>query len=250
MRPFRARALGAGAVAGVLARRPGSSCCTTTRSALYHGLVAGDGLPALIVSVARRRWRRCALVVRGRFEPARYTAALAVAAIVAGWALAQPPSFLPGLTVEQAAAPHDTLVAVIVAVAGRRARSSSRRSALLFRLTLGGRLGHGATSRRAGAGTPRELVRRAARPGCSAAWPRRCLVAGFGLLTVAEAGWAHAFGVVALLGFIVARLRRRGARPARGRAGRRLGRALHRERHAHRGERVLEAGAGLRCLPA
>jgi predicted branched-subunit amino acid permease len=29
------------------------------------------------------------------------------------------------------------------------------------------------------------------------------LVAGFGFLTIAEAGWAHALGVLALLGFLV-----------------------------------------------
>ena len=30
-----------------------------------------------------------------------------------------------------------------------------------------------------------------------------CLLARLGLLTVAEAGWAHALGIVALFGFIV-----------------------------------------------
>jgi cytochrome d ubiquinol oxidase subunit II len=30
-----------------------------------------------------------------------------------------------------------------------------------------------------------------------------CLVAGIGFLTIADAGWAHAIGVVALLGFVV-----------------------------------------------
>jgi cytochrome d ubiquinol oxidase subunit II len=30
-----------------------------------------------------------------------------------------------------------------------------------------------------------------------------CLIAGFGLLTVADAGWAHAIGVVSLLAFVV-----------------------------------------------
>ena len=40
------------------------------------------------------------LVWRTRFGPARASAALAVAAIVAGWALAQRPRFLPGLTID------------------------------------------------------------------------------------------------------------------------------------------------------
>ena len=187
-----------------------------------------------------------ALVVRARFEPARYTAAVAVAAIVAGWALAQSPIFLPGLTVKQAAAPHDVLVAITVAVARRRASSSSPRSSLLFRLTLGGRLGHAHEEQRRGARSGRELVLAAA-PGLLGRVAGACLVAGFGLLTVAEAGWAHALGVVALFGFIVVGFA--GAVPgaARGRA-RRLGRSPHREGDAHRDEGVLEAGAGLRRL--
>jgi len=52
------------------------------------------------------------LLYRRRFEPARYSAAVAVAAVVAGWALGQWPTILPGLDVREAAAPHDTLVAV------------------------------------------------------------------------------------------------------------------------------------------
>jgi cytochrome bd ubiquinol oxidase subunit II len=58
------------------------------------------------------------LVWRRRYGPGRAGAALAVAAIVAGWALGQSPYFLPGLTVQQAAAPRDTLIAVTVAVLG------------------------------------------------------------------------------------------------------------------------------------
>ena len=43
----------------------------------------------------------------------------------------------------------------------------------------------------------------AAAPGLLGRVAAACLVAGFGLLTVAEAGWAHALGVVALFGFLV-----------------------------------------------
>src|SRR5262249_57671294 len=57
-----------------------------------------------------------ALVWRKRYDAARYTGALAVAAIIAGWALAQSPIFLEGLTVREAAAGRNTLVAVVVAV--------------------------------------------------------------------------------------------------------------------------------------
>jgi hypothetical protein len=57
------------------------------------------------------------LVWRSRFGLARASAALAVAAIVAGWAVAQRPRFLPGLTVSQAAAGRSTLIVVVITVA-------------------------------------------------------------------------------------------------------------------------------------
>ena len=197
--PFRTRALAAGAIAGALAFA-GLPVLHHGAPALYHELVAGRGLPALVVSVLAGLGT-VALVVRGRFEPARYTAALAVAAIVAGWALAQEPRFLPGLTVEQAAAPHDVLVAIVAAVLGG-AIILFPSLVLLFRLTLGGRLGHGHEHVARAAGPRRELVLAAA-PGLLGRVAAACLVAGFGLLTVAEAGWAHALGVVALFGFVV-----------------------------------------------
>jgi cytochrome bd-type quinol oxidase subunit 1 len=77
-----------------------------TRRAYYSELIAGPGLPAVIVSGAAGV-SALGLVFRRRFQLARFAAALAVAAIVAGWALAQQPELLPGLTVDQAAAPVD-----------------------------------------------------------------------------------------------------------------------------------------------
>jgi cytochrome d ubiquinol oxidase subunit II len=63
---------------------------------------------------------------------------LAVAAIIAGWALAQQPTFLPGLTIEEAAAGDATLVATLVGlVAGLAIVLPSL--FLLFRLVLRGR---------------------------------------------------------------------------------------------------------------
>jgi cytochrome d ubiquinol oxidase subunit II len=166
--------------------------------------VTGDGLPALIVSVVAGA-ATITLVLARRFEPARVTAALAVTATVAGWALAQQPRFLPGLTVEQAAAPHDTLVAVIVAVLGG-AILLFPALALLLRLTLGGTLGHGGDVDHGPAGgvpgEHRALVGLA--PDLAGRAAAACLVAGLGLLTIAEAGWAHAVGLVLLAGFIVA----------------------------------------------
>ena len=55
---------------------------------------------------------------RERYAAARFSAAVAVAAVVVGWALAQSPYLLPGeLTIDQAAAPDATLVAMLVSVA-------------------------------------------------------------------------------------------------------------------------------------
>ena len=91
---------------------------------LYRHLLGGAGLVGLVVSVLARALPRSRSCGSSRFALARYTAALAVAAIIAGWALAQQPMLLPGLTIEQAAAPHDTLVVVTVAViAGGRSCS-------------------------------------------------------------------------------------------------------------------------------
>jgi cytochrome bd ubiquinol oxidase subunit II len=57
------------------------------------------------------------LVWAGRYGVARLTAAVSVAAILAGWALAQDPYLLPGeLTLEDAAAPDATLAALVTGV--------------------------------------------------------------------------------------------------------------------------------------
>jgi cytochrome d ubiquinol oxidase subunit II len=142
-----------------------------------------------------------ALVWARRFEPARYTAAVAVAAIVAGWALAQSPRLLPGLSVRQAAASHDTLVAVLVAVvAGGALLLPSL--ATLFRLALGGRLTEGATADEAISGStplPRSgwLVRAAV----------ALLIAGIGLVNVADAEWAHLVGAACFLACIATAFR-------------------------------------------
>ena len=110
---FRRRAL----VAGVLAGAAAAAALIVMRSdapRIYHGLTSGAGLVAVLVSVAAGG-ATLLLVLRRRAEPARIVAAVAVAAVVAGWALAQRPELLPGLTVAQAAAPDSVLWALIVA---------------------------------------------------------------------------------------------------------------------------------------
>jgi hypothetical protein len=105
---FRRRALSAGVVAGAIALG-GLAVVREDASSLFEGLTEGGGLVALLAS-AVAGIATLALVARSRkFEPARYTAAVAVAAIVAGWGMAQKPDVPPGLTVQEAAAEPPTL---------------------------------------------------------------------------------------------------------------------------------------------
>jgi len=197
-RAFRVRALGTGVVAGAIALG-GLAVLHADVPSLYHGLVSGDGLVALVVSILAGV-ATLGLVWVGRYEPARYSAAAAVAAIIAGWALAQRPTFLPGLTIQQAAAPDDTLIAIVVAVVVGAAILFPSLG-LLFRLVLGGRLDYAEstpTSTR-----PRRAVLSASAPGLLARSAGACFIAGLGFLTAADAGWAHAIGIASLFAFIV-----------------------------------------------
>src|SRR5205823_11883145 len=153
---------------------------------LYHRLVEGRGLIGLIASIVAG-CATLALVWWKRYEASRYTAALAVAAIVAGWALAQSPVFLEGLTVREAAAGRDTLVAVTVAVpAGAAILFPSL--ALLFRLVLSGGVGRGESQAEQPAHARPLLT--ALAPGLLPRLAIACLIVGIGFTTIANAAWA------------------------------------------------------------
>ena len=155
------------------------------------------------------------LVWLGWFGSARASAALAVAAVIAGWAAAQEPRVLPGLTVTQAAAGRATLVATIVGVAAG-AVVLVPSLALLYSLVLRGRLDTRRTVRlppgrwrapRAGRlPGSRELLGAGARRGRGwrAAFAVVTLVAGAGLLVFADPAWAHGLGALALITCAVA----------------------------------------------
>jgi cytochrome d ubiquinol oxidase subunit II len=197
---FRVRALATGVVAGAIAIG-GLFVIRSDARALYDGLLSGDGLPALIVS-ALGGVATLALVWRRRYEPARYSAGVAVAAIIAGWALAQQPLVLPGLTVQQAAAPHDTLVAVTIAVvAGAVILLPSL--ALLFGLYLRGGFDRELPEEAVQHPPSGREVLSALRPGLLMRLAVAAFIAGIGFLNVADAGWAHGVGVVCLLAFVV-----------------------------------------------
>jgi cytochrome d ubiquinol oxidase subunit II len=143
-----------------------------------------------------------ALVYLRRFEAARYGAAAAVAAVIAGWALARWPTILANLTVDRAAAPHDTLVSTVVAVlAGGAILFPSL--GILFRLTVTGRF------------RADEMMQAETVPSSLQRWKPRPLVrvaiggflAGVGLLNFADTPWAHAMGIVCLFCFILAAFR-------------------------------------------
>ena len=194
-RDFRARSLGMGLVAGAVAVA-GIFVVDHDNHELFHSLLTGQALPAVIASAAAGA-ATLVLVHLRRLELARYGAAVAVAAITAGWALSRWPEILPGLSVRQAAAGHDALVAIVVAVlAGGVILFPAL--AFLFRLALTGRF-RAAEVAPAGVAVRRAVVR----PRLQARAATACLIAGFGLLNVADAPWAHAAGLAFLAGFVV-----------------------------------------------
>jgi cytochrome d ubiquinol oxidase subunit II len=200
---FRHRAVLAGLVSGALALA-GLLVMRGSGLDLSHGaalaLVCVSGVAGLAT---------LALCWRSRFGLARLTAALAVAAVVVGWAAAQAPRFLPGMTVTQAAAGQSTLTALVIAVACGSAILVPA-LVLLFTLFLRGRLdtpeSHaetaGAEDATGGAATARDGSPAAPHPGRTARLGGAALlglVAGAGLLVFADATWMHLLGVAALL---------------------------------------------------
>jgi cytochrome bd ubiquinol oxidase subunit II len=111
-RYFTTRALANAVVAGALAVA-GIIALRADARYVYDGLT-GDGLPLAILSGL------CGagvlvLLVRGTHRGTRLLAAGAVVAVVWGWAIAQHPYLLPQvLTIDQAAAPSDTLTALLI----------------------------------------------------------------------------------------------------------------------------------------
>jgi cytochrome bd ubiquinol oxidase subunit II len=191
---FRVRALAAGVLAGALAL-VGLGVLAADAGPLFKDLLGGIGLPALVVSITAGI-ATLALVRSWRFEAARYSAGVAVAAIIAGWALAQQPTFLPGLTIEQAAAGDATLVATLVGVVVGLAIVMPSLF-VLFRLVLRGGFdpgpvrGNDSVLAIAAPSRPGRGVR-----GATAA----CLLAGLALLLFGGT-LASAFGALAMLAF-------------------------------------------------
>jgi cytochrome d ubiquinol oxidase subunit II len=139
------------------------------------------------------------LVARRRLDAARVSAAVAVAAVVGGWALAQNPVLLPGLTVQEAAAPDNVLVLLVISIlAGGLILFPSL--GLLFELVLRGRFSAEPHAARAAplavpaGGLPAPTATRLA---------GACFAIGAAFLLIGESTWPHVIGVALLGAFIV-----------------------------------------------
>jgi cytochrome bd ubiquinol oxidase subunit II len=208
---FRTRALGAGVVTGAIAF-----------AALAVVAVDGDRVgerllewPALaaVSASAVAGLATLEFVRRSRFEAARYGASAAVASVVAGWALAQRPELLPGLTIEEAAAGRPTLVATVVGVAvGAVVVVPSL--AVLFRLVLRGRFDTKAAAGEHLAPQRRSRRRRVPLAGFAAG----AAAVGLPLTLIFDGGPFLAIGILALLTCVgVASVALAGAAAANGR---------------------------------
>jgi cytochrome bd ubiquinol oxidase subunit II len=219
---FRERALVSGLASGTLA-------LTGLLVMRHFGLNLTHGVALAMVCVSTvAGLATLALCWRSAFGLARLTAAAAVAAVVVGWAVAQSPRLLPGMTVTQAAAGRSTLVALVIAVAcGAVVLVPSL--ALLYTLFLRGRLDtpeHSVPAAEASAasspaaegarlrnrarysGTDRaneHAVRGGAAPASGAGrvrgWGAAALVGLVGgtvLLVFTDAPWEHVLGVLLL----------------------------------------------------
>ena len=111
---FRTRAIGAGIVTGVLALA-GLGVMAGDDSSIYDGLVSGAGLVAVVISGLAGLGAIVLLWTRN-YTPARVAGALATVAVVAGWGFAQAPEILPGLTIDEAAAPDNVIIALLFAI--------------------------------------------------------------------------------------------------------------------------------------
>jgi cytochrome d ubiquinol oxidase subunit II len=194
---FRTRALATGLVAGAIALA-GLAVLRDDARPIWDGLTSGAGLACVLVSIAGGA-ATLALVWLGRYEPARATAAIAVAAIIAGWGFAQSPTFLPGLTIDEAAAGHSTLVSLIVSVA-LGAVFLVPSLALLFGLKLRGLFD---------APPVEPVLSEAERDRSTPDLPRAllsvsagCFTVGAVLLFFLESTWAHVTGGLFLLAFV------------------------------------------------
>jgi cytochrome bd ubiquinol oxidase subunit II len=192
---FRTRALAAGLATGAIAFAA-LAVVAVDAGRVGERLLEWPALAAVAAS-AVAGLLTLELVRRSQFEAARYSASAAVAAVVLGWALAQRPELLPGLTVEEAAASRPTLIATVVGVAiGALVLIPSL--AILFGLVLGGRFDEETASRVAATRPHRSPARRVPLLGLAIA----LAAVGLPLALIFDGGPLLAAAIVALLGSV------------------------------------------------
>jgi cytochrome d ubiquinol oxidase subunit II len=170
---------------------------------LWHGLTGWPGVAAVIVSAIAGAGA-LGLVAARRLEPARVVSVVAVAAIIAGWALAQRPEFLPGLSISRAAAGRPTIVATLIGL-GVGSLILVPSLGMLFHMVLGGTFN----------APPSAAALVGATTGAAAGESSRAtalcvvgLAAGALVLVVGDAAWSLALGAALLLtagagGFVI-----------------------------------------------
>jgi cytochrome d ubiquinol oxidase subunit II len=196
---FRTRALWAAVVTGAVAF-VSLLVVRSDAEQLWHGLTTWPGIAAVVVSAIAGAGALGLLATR-HLEPARVVSVVAVAAIIAGWALAQRPELLPGLTISQAAAGRATLVATLIGLAvGSLILIPSL--GMLFHMVMGGTF----TTEP----SPSPLARRplTADPSRRTAVCIVGLAVGTLVLVVGDAAWSLALGAALLLiagaaGFVI-----------------------------------------------
>jgi cytochrome d ubiquinol oxidase subunit II len=195
---FRVRALVAGSVAGLAAIAGGVVVRSDARW-IFDRLVAAPALLSVALSLLAGA-ATLVLVARSRLGAARVSAAIAVAALVGGWALAQNPVLLSGLTVRGAAAPDNVMaLLVVVILAGGVILFPSL--GLLFRLVLRGSFDAAPSIERGAplAGPSGGLAPALTTTRIAAA----CFAIGAAFLVIGDSAWPHVVGVAALAAFIV-----------------------------------------------
>ena len=195
---FRTRAIAAGVVSGLVAVA-GLLVMGTDDSSIYDGLVSGGGLVAVIIS-GMAGIGAIGLLVARKFSGARVAAALATAAVVAGWGLAQSPDILPGLTIDEAAAPDNVIIALLFAI-GVGLLVLVPSIALLYGLVLEGRFDPATGDGGSQASSP---VRPIDRPERRAVFGVFALLGGGALLSLSmDGGFFLYLGVLMLFAGVV-----------------------------------------------
>ena len=195
---FRVRALVAGSVAGAAAIA-GAVVVRSDARWIFDRLVEPPALLSVALSLLAGA-TTLVLVYRRRLDAARISAAIAVAAVVGGWALAQNPVLLPGLTVRQAAAPDNVLaLLVVVILLGGLILFPSL--GLLFRLVLRGSFS--AQPRAERPAPPASSTGGVASTLTATRLVGACFAIGAALLLLGDSAWPRAAGVAALGAFIV-----------------------------------------------